>query len=220
MSEKSVLVIGGGFLGKSLIAKLQEKNYSCIVTSSKDHKSPFYLDLTDKGSIEIFCENLKPIDGVIFTAGKEPSQNMELLTWEHLNEMTMIHLSGVIWCVKHLIGKIRKGGFCIFTSSVAAKRGSYDPIYSSAKSGIEGLTRTLSKDFSKSLRVNCISPGLIKGSPVFEKMTPDFKEKHLSTTPLGNFCTVEDVTSCYLFAIENKSLTGQILQINGGQVFG
>lgn len=220
MNKGDVLIIGAGFLGKNLISKLQERNYSCLVSTSKDQHSPFYLDLTKKESIEIFSQKIKQIQGVIFTAGKEPSENLDLLSWEHLNEMTMIHLSGIIWCVKHLSHKISQGGFCIFTSSVAARRGSYDPVYSSMKAGIEGLTRTLSRELSNSVRVNCISPGLIQDSPVFEKMTPDFRDKHLTNTPLGKFCTVEDVSNSYLFAIENQSLTGQIIQINGGQVFG
>lgn len=221
MPEGKILVVGGGgFLGNSLITRLEKLGYACISTSSRDPNSENYLDLRDKESIEIFCQKIQTVSGVIFLSGKEPQQNLKEIAWDHLNDMIMIHLGGVLWCIKHLVEKIIPGGFCIFTSSVAAKRGSYDPSYSSLKAAVEGLTRTLSRELAPKIRVNCISPSLVENSPVFNQMTEEFRNIHLTTTPLKKFSSAEDVSKAFLFAIENSSLTGQIIQINGGQVFG
>jgi 3-oxoacyl-[acyl-carrier protein] reductase len=217
---KILLVGGNGFLGRDLVPRLEELGYSCIIPSRTDKQEENFLDLTIRDSIESFCSGLQNIEGVIFLSGKEPQQNLHDLSWEHLSEMISVHFSGVLWCIKNLTQKINPGGFCLFTSSVASKRGSYDPTYASLKSAVEGLTRTLARDLSPRIRVNCISPGLVEKSPVFDRMSDSFREKHLETTPLKRFCTTYDISSAYLFAIENKGLTGQILQINGGQVFG
>lgn len=218
--EKILVVGGGGFLGKALTKRLKDLGYECLSTSSKDPNSDNYLDLRDKRSIEFFCQKTPDIKGVIFLSGKEPQHNLKEITWDHLNDMIMIHFGGVLWCIKHLAEKITPGGFCVFTSSVAAKRGSYDPSYSSLKAAIEGLTRTLSRELAPKVRVNCISPGLVEDSPVFNQMTEEFRNSHLNTTPLKKFSSAADVSNAFLFLIENSSLTGQIIQINGGQVFG
>ena len=221
MVKGKILLIGGnGFLGSDLVPRLEELGYSCIIASRSSNGSEKFLDLTLRDSIEYFCSGIENIDGVIFLSGKEPQQNLHEISWEHLNEMIGVHFSGVLWCIKNLVKKINPGGFCLLTSSVASKRGSYDPAYASLKSAIEGLTRTLARELSPEIRVNCISPGLLENSPVFDRMSDSFREKHLGTTPLKRFCSAYDISSTYLFAIENKGLTGQILQINGGQVFG
>lgn len=108
MIKENVLVIGCGFIGKDLVSNLEKRNFNCLVSTTKDTKSPLYLDLTERESIEEFCKNIPTIRGVIFSAGKEPSENLENLSWGHLNEMAMVHLTGVVWCVKNLIPKTPK----------------------------------------------------------------------------------------------------------------
>lgn len=199
-----------------MVTRLTELGYQCIVTSSSK-KGTHNLDLNDPSSIEEFCSSVKEIFGVIFMSGKKPEKSLKDLSWEHLSEMDNINFKGVLWCCKFLVPKIKENGFILFTSSVASKKGSYDPAYSSTKSAIEGLTITLAKELAPTIRVNCVSPGLVKDSPVYLGMSPDFQQKHLDSIPLKKLANLNEIVDGYLFLIKNTHFTAQILQINGGQ---
>jgi NAD(P)-dependent dehydrogenase (short-subunit alcohol dehydrogenase family) len=60
----------------------------------------------------------------------------------------------------------------IFFSSVAKKKGSYDPSYAAAKSGLVGLMHSLANAY-KTQRFNIISLGLVENSPVFNQMSDE-----------------------------------------------
>jgi NAD(P)-dependent dehydrogenase (short-subunit alcohol dehydrogenase family) len=209
---KTVLIIGGnGSLGKQLIKDFSNNGFICISPSKLE------LNLSDRETIEAFCDKITTIDGVICVAGKEPSMSLKELSWEHLTDMINIHYKGILWCIKKLINKIDKGGFIIFTSSVSSFKGSYDPTYSSLKNAINGLTKTLSIELSPDIRVNSVAPSLIIDTPVFNGMSNNFKEKHLLTTPLNRLVSIEEVSDVFIFLSKNKHITGQIININGGQ---
>lgn len=215
MKNNNILVIGaGGSLGNPLCKKLTEIGYNCLTPTSSQ------VNLKNKLSIEDYAIKLPPLKGIIFLAGKEPSQNLKEIKWNHLEDMISIHFKGVLWCIKLFRKKITPNGFIITTSSVASRKGSYDPSYSSMKSAIEGLTKTLVRDLSPNIRINSVAPGLVENSKVYKGMTKDFIQNHLNSTPLNKLATTEDIISAYLFLINNKHITGQILNINGGQYNG
>lgn len=212
--KKRVLIVGSsGAIGSSLSDNFIRKNYECVGTSSKD------LDLTNKESIEAFIKDLSNVDGVIFASGKKPMMNLKDLEWNHLNDMIDIHYRGVIWTIKNIISKINDGGFIILTSSVSAYRGGYDPTYSSLKSAVDGLVRTLSKELAPKVRVNSVAPGLVLDTPVYDEMTDDFLQNHINSTPLRKLATMDEICNAYIFLSENGHITGQTIHINGGQYF-
>jgi 3-oxoacyl-[acyl-carrier protein] reductase len=218
----NILIIGSsGSIGSQLCPELERIGYNCIRTSRNisDNDSEF-LDLSDFNSIDALAKNLSELNGIIFLSGREPSENIESMTEEHLDLMINLHFKSVIWVIKKLKDKIINGGFIITTSSVSSHKGSYDPAYSSLKSAIEGLTRTLVKDLSPHIRINSVAPGLIEGSKVFNLMTQDFRERHLETTPLKRFASINDIIETYVFLIKNKHITGQTIHVNGGQYIG
>jgi len=220
--SNSILIVGStGSIGSQLCPELERIGYNCIKTSRNTLDDDYvFLDLNDFDSIDILAKNLPELLGIIFLSGKEPSENMESMTEEHLDSMINLHFKSVIWIIKKLKNKIINGGFIITTSSVSSHKGSYDPTYSSLKSAIEGLTRTLVKDLSPHIRINSVAPGLIEGSKVFNLMTQDFRERHLETTPLKRFAAIDDIIETYVFLIKNKHITGQTIHVNGGQYIG
>lgn len=71
------------------------------------------------------------------------------------------------------------------------------------------------------IRVNAVSPGLI-ATPFHERYTsPATMEAQARTIPMGRAGTPEDCVGAYLF-LASPSLsgyvTGQIIEVNGGQL--
>ena len=82
------------------------------------------------------------------------------------------------------------------------------------------MTKTLAKDLAPKVRVNAIAPGLIYKSKVYNMMTPDFRKKHLKSSILNKYLTADECADAIIFLLSNNHITGEILQLNGGQYFG
>jgi NAD(P)-dependent dehydrogenase (short-subunit alcohol dehydrogenase family) len=86
--------------------------------------------------------------------------------------------------------------------------------YTTSKHALAGLTRSLSMGLAPSIRVNGISPGLTLPSPHASQAA--FEEMH-GTTPLERGSTPEDVASAVLFLVGAKTVTGEVIHVDGGE---
>jgi len=93
--------------------------------------------------------------------------------------------------------------------------------YSAAKGGIVGLTRTFSREFAPDIRVNCVSPGLIR-TPMAADLISRAGQQRLSEIPLCRFGEPEDVAGPVIFLCSDASayITGQTLTVDGGVING
>lgn len=223
MTKQAVVIGGTGSLGSAVQKHFEENNWDVVITGSRnrgDIDNYLCCDLTSKSSIEGFSNRLpREIDTLVIVSGKEPQQSIYELEWEHFNQMIDIHFRGVMWLIKYTIDKMKVGSSIILTSSVAARKGSYDPSYSALKGAVDSLTRSLAKQLSPKIRVNAIAPSLIKDSPVYHKMTEDFRQKHKEASLTGKLLSGEEVAKAIFFINSSEHINGQILHINGGQYF-
>jgi len=115
-------------------------------------------------------------------------------------------------------------GFVINTTSIAARHGGGpgSTIYAASKGFVSTITRGHAKELvGFGIRVNGVSPGVIT-TPFHERYsTPEQMETMRSTVPMGRLGTPEECVGAYLFlASESLSgyITGQIIEVNGGQL--
>jgi 3-oxoacyl-[acyl-carrier protein] reductase len=115
------------------------------------------------------------------------------------------------------------GGNIINVTSIAARHGGGpgSVLYASAKGFVSTFTRGLAKELVKdNVRVNAVSPGVIT-TPFHDRYsTPQMLETFKGTIPMGRLGSAEECVGAFLFlASETLSsyVTGQILEVNGGQ---
>ena len=117
-----------------------------------------------------------------------------------------------------------KGGTIINTTSIAARNGGGGGagLYASTKAFVSNITRTLAKELAPyNVRVNGVAPGVILTAFHERNSTPEQLAPVLQTIPMGRFGTSEDCVGAYEFlADETMSgyITGQIIEVNGGQL--
>jgi 3-oxoacyl-[acyl-carrier protein] reductase len=90
--------------------------------------------------------------------------------------------------------------------------------YGVAKTGINGLTRTLALEVGKhGVTVNSVAPGRI-ATPMSERSAPEVQEASRSRIPVGREGNVSDVAGLvsYLCSDEAGYVTGATIDINGG----
>ena len=90
--------------------------------------------------------------------------------------------------------------------------------YSTAKSGLLGLTRALATEFSPhGVRVNAIAPGFID-TPILQGMRPEVLDGVLKGVPLRRAGTADEIFLAVKFIFECDYFTGRCLDVDGGLV--
>jgi len=217
---KTCLIVGASSaIGAGAAKLLVMKGWRCILSSSQPEQEGFkhFIDFTQPATITTAVQSIPLLNGVVICAGIEPQQSLTEMEGDHLNRMLAIHVTGPILLLQALERKMRAGSSVVLMSSVAAYRGSYDPAYAAAKGAVVALTRSLARAWGPRVRVNALAPGLIYDTPVFKRMTEDFRQRHENSTLLQRIATVDDCSSAIEFLLTHKHLTGVILHMNGGQ---
>src|SRR5215510_5197849 len=115
-------------------------------------------------------------------------------------------------------------GNIINTTSIAARNGGRvgASLYAGAKAFVSTFTRNLAKEFaSTGIRVNAVSPGVIL-TPFQQRFsTPEVLEEIRKTIPLERLGTPEETVGAFLFLASDQLsgyVTGQVIEVNGGQL--
>jgi 3-hydroxybutyrate dehydrogenase len=174
------------------------------------------------------------VDVLVSNAGVQIVHPVEEFPFADWKKMLAIHLDGAFLttkaCVPHM-QKSGRGGSIIYMGSVHSKEASVlKSAYVTAKHGLMGLCKTVSKEGGKhGIRANVICPGFVR-TPLVEKQIPEqakalgiseddvIKKVMLKETVDGEFTTVQDVAEvALLFAsFGSNALTGQSLVVSHG----
>ncbi|WOH38169.1 SDR family oxidoreductase [Thalassotalea fonticola] len=127
-------------------------------------------------------------------------------------------------CLQHMIP--RGTGSIINISSMSALFGLPEvSAYSSSKSGLLGLTRTLASEYSSSgVRINAIAPGFIESKMFLDIMAkdPEREQRILQRTPMQRFGSPTDIGHAATFLASDAAafITGICLPVDGGNSIG
>jgi len=86
----------------------------------------------------------------------------------------------------------------------------------SVNGAVETMVRTLAIELAP-VRVNALHPGIVGDSPYWEGNDAMLKAV-LERTPTQRLVTMEDTTGAALFLLENRSVNGVNLAVDGGWV--
>lgn len=90
-------------------------------------------------------------------------------------------------------------------------------VYSVAKAGLVGLTRSLARELAPEVRVNAVAPGPILW-PDDESFDELSRQRIISHTPLRREGTPEDIARAVHFLLAEASyVTGETLNVDGGR---
>ncbi len=113
----------------------------------------------------------------------------------------------------------RGGGAIINQSSTAAYMGA--GYYGIAKLALHALTQSLARELGpRGVRVNAIAPGPTDTEATRKILPEAIKQTLLGQMPISRMGTVDDIVGACLFLLSDESswITGQVLQVDGGQI--
>jgi 3-oxoacyl-[acyl-carrier protein] reductase len=90
--------------------------------------------------------------------------------------------------------------------------------YASAKAALNAMTRTIASDLAGRVRVNTVSPGLVRTSATRPLWEADGGAAAGANVPVGRLTEADDVAAavCFLLSDDARQITGITLDVDGG----
>ncbi|MEO6565377.1 MAG: pteridine reductase [Casimicrobiaceae bacterium] len=135
------------------------------------------------------------------------------------NDLIGTNLQAPLFLAQAAAPSLRKaGGAIVNIADIHADRPlkSY-VVYSIAKAGLIGLTRSLARELAPEVRVNAVAPGPVLW-PDDESFDELSRQRIISHTPLKREGTPEDIAGAvHYLLVEAAYVTGQTLNVDGGR---
>jgi 3-oxoacyl-[acyl-carrier protein] reductase len=145
------------------------------------------------------------------------------LTDESFNDIIDLNVRSMMMCTKHAVGHMKHGGSIINVTSIAARTGGGPGAltYAASKGFISVATKGLARELvSRNIRVNAVAPGVIQ-TPIHAKFsTPQSLETMRQGIPMARLGTVDECVGAFIYLASQQLssyVTGQVLEVNGGQ---
>lgn len=167
---------------------------------------------------EVITEHEK-IDVLINNAGINRDGLIMRMKEEDFDAVVNTNLKGAFNMSRHITTHMLKqrAGTIINMSSVVGMMGNAGQTnYAASKAGMVGLTKSLARELaSRHITVNAIAPGYIE-TEMTGALSDKVKKATFDQIPLKRFGKAEEVAQTVEFLINNKYMTGQVIEVNGG----
>jgi NAD(P)-dependent dehydrogenase (short-subunit alcohol dehydrogenase family) len=174
------------------------------------------FDASDRAALDAFFARIGPIDHLILAAsageGAGPFAALEAGALRRGFE-------GKFWVHWHAaqsaLPHIGEGGSITFvTAASSRKAGPGSSGLAAINGALESLARTLARELAP-LRVNAVSPGVVD-SPWWADKPAGMFEAASRSAPLARPGRVEEVAEAIAFVVDNRFVTGVVLDVDGG----
>ena len=195
------------------------------------HPEPFFqhCDLTDiaalRAAIAEVGRRLGPITVLVNNAANDQRHRWEDMTPEYWDERLAVNLRHQFFAIQAVapMMKAAGGGSIVNFGSVSwhASQGGM-PAYTTAKAGVEGLTRGMARDLAPdNIRVNCVIPGWIMTERQINLwLTPEGEANLLRNQCLKRKLEPADIARMVLWlaADDSRMVTSGLFPVDGGRI--
>lgn len=234
LHKKTIAVVGGGSgIGKAIAAQAIEAGAEVILSSRNATRLDTTIaelgggialpvDMTQPGAVAAWAEALPEIDHLVISASSAAHGRFSELPERDLRGMFDTKFFGPYAVAKAALPKLRKGGSITFFSGVLSRRPGISCSGLGAVNGaVEALVRGLALELGPELRVNCLSPGMVR-SDAYAAMEPEARQLMFLATgeslPLGRVGTVDETAEAAMLLMTNTYTTGVVLDVDGGHM--
>ena len=230
---KTALVTGrGSGIGAAVAHRLRADGYNVatIDLNPSDTEYSYIADVTDRGQVDAALTEIRgalgPVTILVNAAGKEVFRRFANISFDEWRKIIDINLHGVFHTTQAVLPDMVEAGWgrIVNISSSSTHSGApFMSAYVAAKSGVNGLTKSLALEYGPAgITVNAVPPGFID-TPMLRNSASQGKlgsiDEAIKRTPVGRMGKPEDIAAACAFFISEEAgyITGQILGVNGGR---
>jgi NAD(P)-dependent dehydrogenase (short-subunit alcohol dehydrogenase family) len=168
-----------------------------------------------------------PLTGVVAAAGivsRLPLLDIEPEQFRRVLDVNVLGVHNTVVCaVPHLLRAAPRASVVLLGSVAAFTGGGLmgNGAYATSKAALLGLSRGFARELAPGIRVNVVAPGAT-ATPMTDVLEPAELERLRSLSPLGRLSEPTEIAATVSFLLSPSvgTLTGQVIHVNGGVVFG
>jgi NAD(P)-dependent dehydrogenase (short-subunit alcohol dehydrogenase family) len=230
MPEPGSVVVVGGTSGLGLeVARHYAKQGREVVLSGRDQGRAeaaaadvggrargVALDLAEPDQLADRLAGVEGVGHLVLAAIERDENKVRDFDLEGATRLATLKLVGYAETVHQLAPRMDPGGAVVLFGGRAKDRpypGS--TMVSTVNGGVIGLVHSLAVELAP-IRCNAIHPGIVGDSPYWSAKGEPALEPVRNRTPTRRLVTMEDIVGAVVFLLENRSVNGEHLHVDGG----
>lgn len=165
------------------------------------------------------------VDHLVNNAGIDQHVYTENLDPEDFDDVMDVNVNSAFNCTKAALSRLESsdGGDAptpsiTNVSSILAYTGAPVEVhYAASKGGLISLTKSHAADFAPGIRVNAIAPGHIETDMTADR-TEEEKQDEMAGIPVNRFGDPADIADAAAYLRDAGFVTGETLNVNGGEL--
>ncbi|MFJ5295557.1 SDR family NAD(P)-dependent oxidoreductase [Pseudomonas sp. NPDC088368] len=236
--KKIVITGAGNGIGKATAKACVEAGYY-VIAADKDreglrslqneiqvnyletHLVDFSLPDVYKHFIGNLYQHHSALYGLINNAGLYHGKSVYDYSDEEIEEIWAVNLKSLVYLSKDFAQREVHAPHTrniINITSVAGEVGSMDALYGATKAGVIGLTKANAWNFAPRIRVNAVSPALIRNTSIHDRIPEHRRKEYERQEVLKDPIEPEGVADVIMFLLSDHSrhLTGKVIAVDNG----
>ena len=230
MPEQGAVVVVGGTQGLGLeVARHYADQGREVVLSGRERQRAdavaadlggkargVALDLAEPDQLAERLAGVERVGHLVLAAIERDENKVRSFDLEGATRLATLKLIGYTEVVHQLAPRMDDDGAVVLFGGRAMDRpypGS--TMVSTVNGGVTGLVHSLAVELAP-VRCNAVHPGIVGDSPYWSAKGEAALEPVRNRTPGGRLVTMEDVVGAVVFLLENRSVNGVNLAVDGG----
>ncbi|HXR02211.1 MAG TPA: SDR family oxidoreductase [Pseudomonas sp.] len=163
----------------------------------------------------------RSLHGLVNNAGLYHGKSVYQYSDREMDEMWAVNLKSLIYLSKDFALRephTLQPRSIINVTSVAGEVGSMDALYGATKAGVIGLTKANAWNFAPRVRVNAVSPALVRNTSIHDRIPEYRRQEYERQEVLKEPIEPEGVAGVIMFLLSDQSrhLTGKVIAVDNG----
>ncbi len=229
MTDNTSIVVGGtSGIGRAVAETMARAGERVVITGRDAERTQgiareignnvtgLALDLTNPHSIAASLQSVGTVNRLVISAIERDNNTAKTFDIDRALRLVTLKLVGYAEVVHALVSRLTPDASIVLIGGLAKDRpyvGS--TTVSTVNGGIAGLVHTLAVELGP-VRVNGLHPGVIGDTDAWRGKPDEVLNGLRARTPTGRLASTEDVAGAVQFLLDNRSVNGVNLAIDGG----
>jgi NAD(P)-dependent dehydrogenase (short-subunit alcohol dehydrogenase family) len=225
---QAIVVGGTSGIGRVVAEQLAARGDSVVITGRDEERAAavaaeigdgvrgLALDLARPAEIAAALVGVDRVDSLVIAAIERDDNTVRDYDVERAMRLATLKLVGYTEVIHVLAPRLANDAGIVLFGGLAKERpypGS--TTVTTVNGAVSSMVRTFALELAP-VRVNAIHPGVVGDSPAWSGKPAAVLGALVSRTPCGRLASMEDVAHAVLFLLDNRSVNGVNLDVDGG----